>query len=264
MSKRFAIVSYIKSFLLIVVLGSLFTACSDGKLKGPTEKSVENSLAYEVANYISIKNFEVQAVENIGSEVDPVFRARFSADGHTTEPLYSETETLMGMFILKETTPKNTPIRLSGKYQAELDGERWEIYFQNISSSPSPSGSPLSNWSSGSYVFVDTKQETELRAKAKAAKDKAEADKKAAIEKKKRDAAERKRQAQLKANRQAAASKAQDKAFRKSLVGTWLTTGYVLDKRGNVYSVYGTPKQCGVSKFKLSIPESNTNSIPVY
>jgi len=279
----------------IIALSSLSLAtlavigCQNSTVDGPSSKSVKGKLVFELPEYIAVQNIEIHASENFGSEVDPRIRARFSADAKLSEPLYELVANYSNTDVIRIKAKKDTPLKISGKYSATLQGEAWRVNFEDLDAAPSPEGRKLSNWSVGSYVIAGTSEEKALVAKdraatakreadRKAAAEKIEANRKAAEEKRIKDAAERKRLALIEkqktealearlakereTTRKAASAKqtAVESSFRRTVSGTWNPVGSMIDRDGNVYA-NGRDKVA--ISLRFTIPETQYNKFVV-
>src|SRR4051794_25717940 len=63
----------------LAVITFVLIGC-EGKSGGPTSKELRNRLAVELPGYVRTSSFNVEASQNIGSEVEPVFKSRFKAE----------------------------------------------------------------------------------------------------------------------------------------------------------------------------------------
>lgn len=154
--------------IMIVVAGFslLLLGCSDTNGSAPSSQIVKGHLALELPSYMEMTSFKVVTFENFGDKIDPDIRARFRAEAKIIEPLYMETARVDGKSVLAKTLSIGYTIRISGKYQAQLRGERWIISLQDIAVTPNIVDEPLSEWDAGRYVFEGSEEETTLRATA--------------------------------------------------------------------------------------------------
>ncbi|PHS41610.1 MAG: hypothetical protein COA91_02210 [Robiginitomaculum sp.] len=159
---------FLKFPILLMTATFLLFGCGEagGGSSNPSAKNAKGQLSVDLPIYMELSSFKVVAFENFGTQVDPEIRARFTADAKITEPLYMETGQIDGKSILAKTLAKGHDIRIAGKYQAELRGERWVIDFENVQIAPNIVDKPLSNWNAGRYVFEGSDEEAALRATA--------------------------------------------------------------------------------------------------
>ncbi len=85
-------IKYFSTTALSVVLLSFsfytqagFLGFGDNK---PSEKELVFSLAREVPGHVDLDDFEIQASQNIGNEVDPIYASRFKATAALSIDLY--------------------------------------------------------------------------------------------------------------------------------------------------------------------------------
>ena len=267
---------FVASTLAFSVL--TLASCQNAGVQGPSTKSVKGKLTFELPEYITVKTLEVHASENFGSEVDPLIKARFSADAKLSEPLYERVADYSNTDVIRVQSEQGTPIIISGKYSATMQGQTWKVSFDDLDAAPNPRGRRLSNWSVGSYVMAGTSEEKALIKKDEEEADRREKDRKIAEasrikaeEEKKRVAlAEQQKTAALQARldkeraaaRQAASAKksAAEAAFRQSVAGTWNPIGSMIDRNGDVYA-NGRDKVAVSMRF--SIPQSQHNKFVV-
>lgn len=268
--------SYIISSLSLTAFALL--GCQNAALKGPSNNNVKGKLTFELPEYIAVQSLDVHALENFGSEVDPLIRARFSANAKLSEPLYLRVADYMNTDVIRIQSKAGTPITITGKYSATMQGNAWQVSFEDLDAAPNPSGRTLSNWSVGSYVISGSSEEKELIANEKKAAEEREAERKAAEvrrvkaeeERKRAALAERKKTAATEARlaeeskmaqREAAAiQSAAEASFRRTVAGTWNPVGSIIDRNGDVYS-NGRDKIAISMRFTL--PQSQYNKFVV-
>jgi len=160
--------------LLAIATLVIATACSGGG--GPSEDELEATL---IADHLpaswSLDDLDVTAQENVGTEVEPVFAARFSADIELEQDLYRTTVTsrpveaeggaqarfLADHRVIEKATEAGSEARLFGIARSVRHGDGWAIRIELESRPWQSAGDPLSEFGT-QYVVAGSKEEAAL------------------------------------------------------------------------------------------------------
>jgi len=109
--------------IALVALLSFLTGCS-GENK-PSGAEISAALAAELPDHLSVTSFDIEAMENTGSEVDPNYIARFKATMETQSSLYEPDGSSGEQLFLKEVTTAGHSTELFGKSSSVLFQGGW-------------------------------------------------------------------------------------------------------------------------------------------
>jgi len=149
---------------IALLVAALFTACkSDPAESGPTEEELESRLATDLPAYISIAKFKIDASENIGDKVDPVFKSRFRAVIRLNTDTFLEASRENGAIIVMPHLKSGEERELFGKTTSRLRAGAWLVNF-NLENNPVPDmGKPRDFFSGGKVLIRGSSEETAFR-----------------------------------------------------------------------------------------------------
>lgn len=148
----------------VFALTALFLfGCGDSEKK-PATKDYEKQFAVEVPAYLELSSFDVEASENVGSKVEPMFKARFKATvklkTKTFELANQENEATFIHPIADEGETKD----IYGMAAARLSAGNWKIDF-SLENNPIPAlGHPKDFFTGRRVIVVGTAEESEFKA----------------------------------------------------------------------------------------------------
>lgn len=156
--------------LLILVVISLLSSCRrDQFATGPGETELEAKLTTDLPGFLRITSFKVEAAENIGDKVEPVFKSRFRATLTLQSDTFLEASREPGAIIVVPHLKASTTRELYGKAVARLKAGAWQVAF-SFDNNPIPDlGKPKDFFSGGEVIERGSQQEStylERRAKA--------------------------------------------------------------------------------------------------
>lgn len=148
-------------FLVAIV----FFAGSAAEAGNPSRAELRNALHAHLPTFTRLNNFSVEASQNLGNEVDPVWGVRFNATVVTVEDLYVRSSSQNNVVFVSLLTKKNAVIKIFGQIRSHLYQGGWRHDF-NIDGDPlSKIGLPLTRLSQGSRLIVrGSKEEVEYYA----------------------------------------------------------------------------------------------------
>jgi len=104
---------------------------------GPKTGEIRQTIARELPGYVSLNDFQIEASQNLGSDVEPDYRARFNSQVRLEEDLYLHDGSEDQVTFLKRTKPRGFLLNIYGKTRSQLYQGTWR---HEISSD----GDPLS------------------------------------------------------------------------------------------------------------------------
>lgn len=147
-------------FLPLMIIVAL-TSCFSKNNELHTE-DILSALKFKLPHYIKVEDIQVEVSENIGGEVEPHIRSRFTGEVVLTESLYKTKTTLLGKNILEEVATKGKELKLFGISSSKYTMGKWIVDFEKTTISPQVSGRPISSWKIDEYVLSGSDAEGEL------------------------------------------------------------------------------------------------------
>ncbi len=146
----------------IIFLSLILQACSEP----PQLDAVKKQFSSELPPGWKVASFKVEAEEESGSKVEPVWRYRFLAEIAPTEDLFRKAGTLQDTDILKQTQKKNQARQLHGQAVSVLYAGEWQSQLDLNHRSSEPFGLPASSFSQR-YVIQGSSDYKKLLKNAK-------------------------------------------------------------------------------------------------
>ena len=120
MTKRRPLIPFI---VCIAALTALLVGCS-GENK-PSETDLRQALASTLPDYLTVSDFNVEAMANEGNEVEPRFIARYNASVEVAEALYTRDGKDGDVMFLKEAEASGLETEVFGKSMSVLYQGEW-------------------------------------------------------------------------------------------------------------------------------------------
>ena len=250
--------------LVAALFMSLCAACSDSLAgvgqRAPGKQLVRTEIEMMVSRSAEVDKIDVGRGVNFGSDANPVIRDRFSAQLSTRAAHFEEIGDIQGTILLKEVMAAGRPLEMTGSYEATLRGDGWRIAIKDVVFAPPLKGRPADFWEAGQYVVEGSAEEKQLIQRleeerlaeeaAEAERLRVEADAQAAA---------------LALSAQQAEELAVLRAARlKTLAGTWVAEGPIMElEGGNLYAGAGAQNCTNSSavKLKLDIPKAQSEIV---
>lgn len=137
-------------FVFSILTSFLFSCSSDPK---PTSSQIQKSLEMDMPAYVSKNDFNIEASQNAGTKVEPIYQARFKASFKLKTDTFVYDHNDNDVLFVKPYKNENYIFEVFGKSESRLYAGEWKtkISFEGF---PLESvGKPLSMFS-GSRVIV--------------------------------------------------------------------------------------------------------------
>jgi hypothetical protein len=156
------------SFGLIALLA--VAACSGEA--GPSEKEIKNQFAALMPAHFDVESFDVKASQNAGTEVEPEWKSRFTAELELNAPTYNLDRVLSGVEgvfggvvpFLKQAAKKGEKRTVYGTATSRLVAEKWETKWQVEEDSTLEVGKSLEEWGPKAIVTGSPEEKKFLQA----------------------------------------------------------------------------------------------------
>lgn len=132
--------------LLLLSLNTLILVACSGNT-GPGKNELDTSLAEQLPEYVEIGKLRIEASENIGDEVDPYYKLRFSGELQFQEDTYAEylkfTQNNETFMIVEQVYSVQDSLPIFGRSEASLNRGDWELDTRIEDFSATDLGQPL-------------------------------------------------------------------------------------------------------------------------
>jgi hypothetical protein len=229
-----------KAVVYSFFLGLIFSACSDN---GPGKSELRQSLAVQLPSFLSVESFEIQASQNAGTQVEPVYETRFSAAIKINEDTYVEAGKENNILFVMPQKKSQDTLKVFGKTTSRLYAGTWKTDVHLDGEPHMYIGKPLGAFSAQRILIKGSPEEKQYRAEVqKAAEEARLAQEKAAEEA--RLSQEKKEQQRIESIRKAP----------QIVVGRWRGKNYISiinkDGTGQMKEDNGT-----IKNFKWSVED---------
>lgn len=146
-----------RRFTLLALLGTLgATACGDS---GPSSKQLRDQLAMELPAYWEASSFSVEAEQNAGNEVEPVWMARFRAGLKLKEDTYKQERREGDVIFVSRVASSGEERPVYGKAVSGLRSGAWATSFSLENSPISALGKPLGSFDAPRVIIIGSDEE---------------------------------------------------------------------------------------------------------
>ncbi|MCD6184646.1 MAG: hypothetical protein J7K84_02465 [Deltaproteobacteria bacterium] len=145
-------------FIFIQIL-----ACSS--YKGPSKNEIQQTLAVDLPAYIEISNFDIEASQNAGTEVNPLYQTRFRATLRLKTDTFLEHEREGNVLFVRPAKKNGESIEVFGRAESKLYAGAWQNSVKIDGSPLNSMGVPISMFNSANVIIKGTQEEEKYRAK---------------------------------------------------------------------------------------------------
>lgn len=141
--------------------------------KRPGTQDYAKQFVVTIPAYWEIADFNVEATENVGNKVEPVYQARFKATVKLKTRTYEIASREDNALFIRPMADKGEKREIYGLAVAELSMGNWKINF-SLENNPIPSmGQPKDFFIGAKVIVVGTPEESEYRAQIRQEREKA-------------------------------------------------------------------------------------------
>lgn len=134
----------------LLMAGLVIGGCSSENK--PNNSQLQEALSLELPAYLKVTDFSVDAMQNVGNEVEPNYVARFNAKAEVSTDLYVKDGSEDGLYFMKGATDAGSEIELFGKSSSVLFQGTWE-HRMGIEGNPvAKLGRPIDAFTAGTVV----------------------------------------------------------------------------------------------------------------
>ncbi|SCY56816.1 hypothetical protein [Desulfoluna spongiiphila] len=144
-------------FLIFLTFG-----CSSNK--GPSENEIEKTLAVHMPAFINIASFKIEASQDVGTEVDPLYQTRFRASLQINADTFLEQRDEGNVLFVLPVKKKGENIEVYGRAESKLYAGSWQNSLKLDGSPLRNIGVPLSMFNSPNIIIKGSPEEKEYKA----------------------------------------------------------------------------------------------------
>lgn len=125
---------HLKIFLAIEITLCILSGCKgDPVQSGPKESELRLHLATSLPAYLSVSDFHVEASQNIGNQIQPIYKSKFKASVTINTDTYREVEKINEDIIIALVKQKGSTIDVYGTITSVYTSGSWtnEIILEN-------------------------------------------------------------------------------------------------------------------------------------
>lgn len=150
--------------VLIISVVAFFIPASSWAGNKPTGTDLRNALSLHVPGFVKVTSFTVEAIQNYGNEVEPVYRSRFKATVEVSDSLYKQESKQNEIIFVRLINQKGKKTDIFGKMTSVLFQGAWQ-HSVEIDGNPIASlGIPLNHFSVGRVIVRGSNEEKEYNA----------------------------------------------------------------------------------------------------
>ena len=148
-------------FILVCFIGLL--GCGDSENK-PSTKDYEKQFAVEIPAYLKLSSFDVEVSENVGSKVEPYFKARFKATVKLKTKTFELSSQENNAIFIRPVDDEGEKKEIYGMASTRLSAGNWKMDF-NLENNPIPAlGYPKDFFTGRRVIIVGTAEESDFKA----------------------------------------------------------------------------------------------------
>jgi len=107
--------------LIMATIYLSLLACSNK----PSKPELKTALIHAIPGYVEVKTFDLEAMQNLGNEVEPDYAVRFRATVANSTDLYKRDDVDAGVLFVRLATRTGTTTALFGKVRSVLYQGAW-------------------------------------------------------------------------------------------------------------------------------------------
>jgi hypothetical protein len=155
--------------LLPIVLTIFLVGCFGGD--GPSADKLRSNFllnAHKLGSSVDIGDFNIEITDNVGTEVEPVYKSRIKTTFTIKEPFYKVDSHVDNVAVLVKSAEKDASSAVTLISRSVDHAGKWDIRFEDMQVANSMEGQPLSGYSRQKYVLKDSGEHKALVDKVRA------------------------------------------------------------------------------------------------
>lgn len=150
------------SIIRFILTALLFTGCS--KDPQPASSEIEQALNGSLPAFARVSSFSVEAMQNMGTKVEPVWQSRFRATVKVTSATFSAERTDPGVVLVRAIKQAGETTELFGKSVSTLHAGKWRTALELEGRPIEALGQPESAFGPQKVIIRGSKAETDYLA----------------------------------------------------------------------------------------------------
>ena len=158
--KNMRLISRVTFTILMLFFHSTFAS----SISTPTETDLKIALQEELPKFVDVISIDLEAQENKGDSVNPIWKSRFTAVLKLNIDLYKKDSQNSHAVFLELTKRRGENLKMYAFADSRLKLGKWVTGFQYEGYSSDNIGEPRSNWSNVRTVLLGTQEVDEYNA----------------------------------------------------------------------------------------------------
>ncbi len=158
------------TFISFICISFFIISCGNSN-KGPSDNTLEQQFSVNLPAYFSVSSFDVKASENMGTDVEPIYKARYEATIKLGADTYDIDHGNEDVTFLKPLFQEGEKRTIYGIATATLQEGKWVIQFAMDNNPISQMGKPKDFFNARKIIIVGSKEESEFNDENKSTKD---------------------------------------------------------------------------------------------
>ena len=150
------------SIVVFILTALLFAGCS--KDPQPASSEIEQSLTGSLPAFALVSRFSVEAMQNMGTKVEPVWQSRFRATVKVTSATFAAERTDPGVVLVRPIKQAGETTELFGKLVSTLHAGKWRTALDLEGQPIQALGQPESAFGPQKVIIRGSKAETDYLA----------------------------------------------------------------------------------------------------
>jgi hypothetical protein len=147
----------------VIALIALFLfGCGDSE-EQPSTKDYQKQFAVQIPAFIELSSFDVEASENVGSKVEPLYKARFKATVKLKTKTFEIARQENGVIFIRPVADVGETKEIYGRAEAHLSAGNWIMSFRQENDPIPAMGRPRDFFTGGNVIVVGTAEESEYK-----------------------------------------------------------------------------------------------------
>lgn len=147
-------------YRLIPPILALFCLTFCSKEPQPGRSEIEQALTTRIPAFARVSSFSVEAMQNMGTKVEPLWHARFRATITVASPTFASDGTDPSVTFVRAVKLKGDSIEVFGKSASTLYGGAWRTSIELEGQPLGALGLPEDAFGSGKVIVRGTKEES--------------------------------------------------------------------------------------------------------
>ena len=145
--------------ILLLIITLAIASCAMGEQQ-PTKGEIEQSLAFQLPSFVSLSSFSIEAMQNMGTQVDPEWATRFRASIELKTDTFAPDGEEPSVAFVRPVNRKGDTQEIFGKSASSLYMGSWRTSFRFDGQPIESLGQPASAFGPKKVIERGSKEES--------------------------------------------------------------------------------------------------------